>query len=380
MDVSFGNRLRSQRERQDVPLSVIAERTKIKMSLLEALERGDVSHWPTGIFRRSFVRTYAQAIGLDPDVVLKEFLERYPEPSEEDVTAILAAAQESRRPPTRLGAFLASLGVIPAPRVPTPKARPAGAAAPPPPAGDESASGLDPVESGVPALEAEDGPTVSERGYFAQHDMPMALEMAEAHDLGAHEPLNERVWMTSPAPMPEPIAAAAFEDAPVRVEPSPPPVSGDRELSAFAELCSRLACVLQPRDVTPVLEDAARMLRAAGVILWMWDPATRTLRHVLAHGYSSDVLARLPRVCFDTDNAIADAFRSGDTRVVRGRGDETGAVVVPIVTPGGCTGVLALEMQDRGEERECVRAFARILAAQLAMLFGVPPLAEAVGV
>ena len=52
MDVSFGNRLRSQRERQQLSLTVIAERTKIKASLLEALERDDVSKWPPGIFRR----------------------------------------------------------------------------------------------------------------------------------------------------------------------------------------------------------------------------------------------------------------------------------------------------------------------------------------
>ena len=70
MECSFGTRLRSQREQQQIPLADIAERTKIKLSLLEALERGDVSLWPTGIFRRSFVRAYAQAIGLDADAVL----------------------------------------------------------------------------------------------------------------------------------------------------------------------------------------------------------------------------------------------------------------------------------------------------------------------
>jgi hypothetical protein len=110
----------------------------------------------------------------------------------------------------------------------------------------------------------------------------------------------------------------------------------------------------------------------------MWDPATRTLGHVLAHGYSHDVLSRLPRVRWETDNAIADAFRSADTRVVRGSGTSTGAVVVPIVTGGGCAGVLAMELQDRGEERDWVPSVAAILAAQLAALFGFDSLAEAV--
>ena len=43
MDESFGARLRAQRERQQVELATIAEQTKIKLSLLEGLERDDVS-------------------------------------------------------------------------------------------------------------------------------------------------------------------------------------------------------------------------------------------------------------------------------------------------------------------------------------------------
>jgi len=75
---SFGARLREQRERKTISLIAISEQTKIKPSLLEALERDDVSHWPTGIFRRAFIRAYASAIELDPDVVVREFLEKYP--------------------------------------------------------------------------------------------------------------------------------------------------------------------------------------------------------------------------------------------------------------------------------------------------------------
>jgi cytoskeletal protein RodZ len=78
---TFGPRLRQERERRQISLTSIAENTKISRSLLEALERDDVSRWPTGIFRRSFVRSYALAIGLDPDEIVKEFAERFPDPS-----------------------------------------------------------------------------------------------------------------------------------------------------------------------------------------------------------------------------------------------------------------------------------------------------------
>src|SRR6266571_1621198 len=91
MSESFGARLRQQRERQQIALITIAEQTKIKLSLLDALERDDVSHWPAGIFRRAFIRAYAHAIGLEPDVVLREFLELYPDPFAVDEAASTTA-------------------------------------------------------------------------------------------------------------------------------------------------------------------------------------------------------------------------------------------------------------------------------------------------
>jgi hypothetical protein len=65
MAQSFGARMRERREKQQVSLIAIAEQTKIKLSLLDALERDDVTHWPSGIFRRAFIRAYAHAIGLN---------------------------------------------------------------------------------------------------------------------------------------------------------------------------------------------------------------------------------------------------------------------------------------------------------------------------
>src|SRR3954466_1665414 len=94
MPDNFGARMRERREQQHVALSTIADRTKIKMSLLEALERDDVSHWPSGIFRRAFIRAYAQAIGLEPDVVVREFVELFPDPGE--VVAAVPAQDGSR--------------------------------------------------------------------------------------------------------------------------------------------------------------------------------------------------------------------------------------------------------------------------------------------
>jgi len=80
----FGHRLRRERERHQIGLASIAENTKINVSLLQALERDDASRWPSGIFRRSFIRAYAEAVGLDVEATTREFLERFPDPNDPD--------------------------------------------------------------------------------------------------------------------------------------------------------------------------------------------------------------------------------------------------------------------------------------------------------
>jgi transcriptional regulator with XRE-family HTH domain len=99
---TFGPRLRQERERRHISLKSIAENTKISRSLLEALERDDVSRWPTGIFRRSFVRSYALAIGLDADEIAREFAERFPDPTESPAPALETRSGRPLPPPPAL--------------------------------------------------------------------------------------------------------------------------------------------------------------------------------------------------------------------------------------------------------------------------------------
>jgi Helix-turn-helix domain len=82
-DESFGAGLRRERERRQIALSSIAANTKIGLGLLQALERDDLSRWPSGIFRRAFIRAYAEAAGLDAVAITQEFLERYPDPTDD---------------------------------------------------------------------------------------------------------------------------------------------------------------------------------------------------------------------------------------------------------------------------------------------------------
>jgi len=96
--MTFGARMRQERERRKISIASIAESTKILGALLEGLEHDDVSRWPTGFYRRAFMRAYANAIGVDADAALKEFLEQFPEPEDAAPTPASSAAVQGPSP------------------------------------------------------------------------------------------------------------------------------------------------------------------------------------------------------------------------------------------------------------------------------------------
>ncbi|MEO5896255.1 MAG: helix-turn-helix domain-containing protein [Vicinamibacterales bacterium] len=93
--IDFGERLREARELRGIALRQIAATTRISVAALEALERNDISKLPGGIFTRSFVRSYAAEVGLDPDQAVREFVERFgTEPPPEPVVVTEISDEE----------------------------------------------------------------------------------------------------------------------------------------------------------------------------------------------------------------------------------------------------------------------------------------------
>jgi hypothetical protein len=345
MDQTFGARLRSQREQQQVALATIAEETKISVALLEGLERDDLSRWPGGLFRRAYVRTYAQKIGLDPEQVVREFIELYPDAvaGTSPVEAFAQTAGSSKRPKTRIGFLIASL------------------------------AGLRPQRSEIRQR------IVTPEAYSAEEDA--AEPTAVVHTQVSVEALPEA-----------PAEAAAVEEQqeglqepttrPKLLKVTSPDATSEsrrdgrtleRSVVAAARLCTRIACARDDRDLNSALEETVGMLDAQGAILWAWDPDRDALFPVLAHGYPDELLSKLPEVGRRDGNAIADAFSCGQKQVVRGEGDATGAFVAPLLSPDGCVGVLALEFSNGAEQYELVQALATLVTAQFSTLFAAAP-------
>jgi hypothetical protein len=169
---------------------------------------------------------------------------------------------------------------------------------------------------------------------------------------------------------PEPAVAASKNHAVLEAVENLGPTP---DLAEAARLCTEFGRVMETREVPPLLARSAEILDAAGLVVWVSDRAGVELKPVLSHGYSEKLVAQMRTIPRDAQNAAALAFRLAQVRVVARTDLTNGAVVVPLITPAGCVGVLAAELRHGGEQRESTRALATILAAQLATLVGAAP-------
>jgi transcriptional regulator with XRE-family HTH domain len=71
---SLGQQLRAARERKRKTLSQLAADTRVKVQLLEMMERDDFSGMPAPMYARGFLRIYADALGLDPAPLVEEYI------------------------------------------------------------------------------------------------------------------------------------------------------------------------------------------------------------------------------------------------------------------------------------------------------------------
>jgi hypothetical protein len=73
---AFGRTLKLAREQLGTPLDFVSAATRISRRHLEALEREDLDSLPRGPFGRSYLRAYAEYLGLDPEPLLDSYRSR----------------------------------------------------------------------------------------------------------------------------------------------------------------------------------------------------------------------------------------------------------------------------------------------------------------
>jgi hypothetical protein len=205
----------------------------------------------------------------------------------------------------------------------------------------------------------------SEEGWSPPRRTTVAADAAEA----------------SPSVAPSPASDPAEPSAPVVALTNPPPPVPPMPATDFtglAALCVDLAQVADTRALPSLLDRAATLLDASGIILWIADPDGRELNPIFAQGYPPQLVNRLGTIPKDAENATAAAFRTSLLQTVRADQISDGAIAAPLVTPGGCVGVMAAEVRHEAERLDATLAAATIVAAQLATLVGPPSARSAV--
>jgi cytoskeleton protein RodZ len=100
----IGETLRETRMRRRIDITEVEAATKIRAKYLRALENEEWDLLPGPTFVKTFLRTYAEYLDLDPRMLVEEYRQRYERPSTQDLTPFgpgLGGQRRRRRAPRR---------------------------------------------------------------------------------------------------------------------------------------------------------------------------------------------------------------------------------------------------------------------------------------
>jgi len=95
----IGETLREARVRQRVNIEELEQSTKIRAKYLRALENEEFGLLPGPTYVKSFLRTYAEKLGLDAQLLVEEFRAQYEEPEPVEIQPIASSPRDARRRP-----------------------------------------------------------------------------------------------------------------------------------------------------------------------------------------------------------------------------------------------------------------------------------------
>jgi cytoskeleton protein RodZ len=93
----IGETLREARMRRRIDMTEVESATKIRGKYLRALETEEWDLLPGPTFVKTFLRTYAEYLGLDARLLVEEYRQRFERPSSQELTPFRRAPRRSRR-------------------------------------------------------------------------------------------------------------------------------------------------------------------------------------------------------------------------------------------------------------------------------------------
>src|SRR6187200_1589337 len=113
--LDIGAQLRETRMRRRIDISEVEAATKIRAKYLRALENEEWSLLPGPTFVKTFLRTYAEYLGLDARSLVEEYRQRYETPATSELTPLRPPGLGGRPPRRRrpvLGPWILVAGVL----------------------------------------------------------------------------------------------------------------------------------------------------------------------------------------------------------------------------------------------------------------------------
>jgi cytoskeleton protein RodZ len=97
----IGARLREARMRGKIDINQVESDTKIRAKYLRAMENEEWSLLPGEIYAKTFLRTYADYLGLDSREVLDDYRRQYERPTDHDLRPLTSGRARDRRQGSR---------------------------------------------------------------------------------------------------------------------------------------------------------------------------------------------------------------------------------------------------------------------------------------
>ncbi|OIJ17992.1 hypothetical protein BKP45_20285 [Anaerobacillus alkalidiazotrophicus] len=96
----LGMRLKNARVEKNLTLEQLQEMTKIQKRYLQAIEEGNLHLLPGNFYARAFVKSYSEAVGIDPEMLFEEHANELPASSKQ-VTEIPPRVQSKKNGSTK---------------------------------------------------------------------------------------------------------------------------------------------------------------------------------------------------------------------------------------------------------------------------------------
>src|SRR6201999_4189807 len=94
----IGARLREARMRAKIDINQVESDTKIRAKYLRAMENEEWDLLPGEIYAKTFLRTYADYLGLDSRELVEDYRREHERPTDHDLRPLASGRERERRP------------------------------------------------------------------------------------------------------------------------------------------------------------------------------------------------------------------------------------------------------------------------------------------